>query len=133
MAGLPGRRQDSADKITLQKSHSPAEDLLLGLLCALSRPETEGGQPDHPPDEGLLSQKGRGGPHRILHREGEDGLYRRFTGNETVILVTGDIGSNPDMLHTFCLMGLIPKRNGYTPQVPDPDNPDPCIGLYGVD
>ena len=61
--------------------------------------------------------------------QGEDGLYRRFTGTKAVILATGDIGSNPDMLRTFCPMGLIPKRNGYAPQVPDPDHPGSRIGL----
>ena len=61
--------------------------------------------------------------------QGEDGLYRRFVGRKAVILATGDIGSNQDMLRTFCPMGLIPKRNGYAPQVPDPDHPGSRRGL----
>ncbi len=59
----------------------------------------------------------------------EDGLYRRFRGERAVILATGDIGSNPEMLRTFCPVGLLPKRNGYAPQVPDPDEPGTKIGL----
>ena len=61
--------------------------------------------------------------------QGEDGRYRRFRGSRAVILATGDIGSNPDMLRTFCPIGLIPKRNGYAPQVPNPDKPGTRIGL----
>lgn len=48
----------------------------------------------------------------------EDGLYRRYVGRKGVILATGDIGSNPEMLKTFCPMGLIPERNGYAPVDP---------------
>lgn len=48
----------------------------------------------------------------------EDGKYRRYVGKKAVILATGDIGSNPDMLKTFCPMGLIPERNGYAPVDP---------------
>ena len=60
---------------------------------------------------------------------GEDGTYRRFVGRKAVILATGDIGSNPDMLKTFCPIGLVPKRNWYLPRVPDPDHPGEKIGL----
>ena len=59
----------------------------------------------------------------------EDGKYRRYRGTKAVILATGDIGSNPDMLRTFCPMGLTLKRNGYAPQVPDPDHPGTKKGL----
>lgn len=47
--------------------------------------------------------------------KGEDGKYRRYVGTKGVILATGDIGSNPEMLDAFCPMGLKPKRNGYSP------------------
>lgn len=47
-----------------------------------------------------------------------DGAYRRYRGREGVILATGDIGSNPDMVRTFCPLGLVPKRNGYAPVDP---------------
>ncbi|MDR0862260.1 MAG: FAD-binding protein [Oscillospiraceae bacterium] len=45
----------------------------------------------------------------------EDGQYRRFRGTRGVVLATGDIGSNPEMLREFCPIGLLPKRNGYYP------------------
>ena len=60
---------------------------------------------------------------------GEDGRCLRFRGTRAVILATGDIGSNPDMLKTFSPLGLVPKRNGYAPQVPDPERPGHKIGL----
>ena len=47
--------------------------------------------------------------------KGEDGKYRRFKGNKAVVLATGDIGGNPEMLEAFCPLGLKPKRNGYAP------------------
>ena len=47
-----------------------------------------------------------------------DGVYRRFKGSKAVILATGDIGSNPDMVRTFCPIGLVPKRNAYAPVDP---------------
>ena len=49
----------------------------------------------------------------------EDGKYRRFKGTKGVVLATGDIGSNPDMVKTFCPIGLVPKRNGYAPVDPE--------------
>ena len=48
-----------------------------------------------------------------------DGLYRRFRGTKAVILATGDIGSNPEMVKTFCPLGLVPERNGYAPVDPE--------------
>ena len=44
--------------------------------------------------------------------------YRRFKGNKAVVLATGDIGGNPEMLEAFCPLGLKPKRNGYAPAGP---------------
>lgn len=48
----------------------------------------------------------------------QDGAYRRYRGRGGVVLATGDIGSNPDMVRTFCPIGLVPKRNGYAPVDP---------------
>ena len=61
--------------------------------------------------------------------QGEDGKYRRFRGTRAVVLATGDIGSNKDMMRTFAPIGLVPKVNFYFPQVPDPDNPGHRTGL----
>ncbi|QSX09432.1 FAD-binding protein [Alkalibacter rhizosphaerae] len=47
--------------------------------------------------------------------KGEDGKYRRYRGNKAVVLATGDIGGNPEMLEAFSPLGLKPKRNGYYP------------------
>ncbi len=45
----------------------------------------------------------------------EDGRYLRFTGKKAVILATGDIGGDPEMLAKYCPLGLKPKKNGYFP------------------
>jgi fumarate reductase flavoprotein subunit len=47
--------------------------------------------------------------------KGEDGQYRRYKGNKAVILATGDIGGDPEMLAKYCPLGLRPKKNGYFP------------------
>lgn len=46
----------------------------------------------------------------------EDGKYRRFRGPRGVILATGDIGGDPEMLAEFCPLGLRPNRNAYSPK-----------------
>lgn len=46
---------------------------------------------------------------------GEDGQYRRYKGNKAVILATGDIGGDPEMLAKYCPLALKPKKNGYFP------------------
>ena len=46
---------------------------------------------------------------------GEDGAYRRYRGKKAVILATGDIGGDPEMLAKYCPLGLRPKKNGYFP------------------
>lgn len=47
--------------------------------------------------------------------KGPDGKYRRYKGSKAVVLATGDIGGDPEMLEKFCPIGLKPKRNGYSP------------------
>ena len=47
--------------------------------------------------------------------KGEDGKYRRYAGRRGIVLATGDIGSDRDMLEHFCPIGMIPKHNGYFP------------------
>ncbi|NLL38676.1 MAG: FAD-binding protein [Clostridiales bacterium] len=47
--------------------------------------------------------------------KGNDGKYRRFKGKKAVILATGDIGGDPEMLAKYCPLALKPKKNGYFP------------------
>lgn len=47
--------------------------------------------------------------------KGEDGLYRRYKGSKAVILASGDIGGNPEMLEAFCPIALKPSKNMYYP------------------
>ena len=44
-----------------------------------------------------------------------DGKYRRYTGTRGVVLATGDIGADRNMLEHFCPIGMIPQHNGYYP------------------
>jgi succinate dehydrogenase/fumarate reductase flavoprotein subunit len=46
---------------------------------------------------------------------GQDGKYRRYTGARGVVLATGDIAGNPEMLEKFSPNGLLPKKNGSFP------------------
>jgi len=43
----------------------------------------------------------------------KDGTYRRYTGKRGVVLATGDIGADRDMLEHFCPIGMIPSHNAY--------------------
>ena len=45
----------------------------------------------------------------------EDGKYRRYVGTRGVVLATGDVGNDRDMLERFCPVGMIPHHNGYFP------------------
>ena len=47
--------------------------------------------------------------------KGEDGRYRRYTGSRGIVLATGDIGSDRDMLEHFSPIGMIPQHDGYFP------------------
>lgn len=44
----------------------------------------------------------------------EDG-YRRFVGRKGVVLATGDVGGDPEMVAAYAPIGLKPKRNAYNP------------------
>jgi len=45
----------------------------------------------------------------------EDGKYRRYTGSRGIVLATGDIGADRDMLEHFAPIGMIPQHDGYFP------------------
>jgi succinate dehydrogenase/fumarate reductase flavoprotein subunit len=47
---------------------------------------------------------------------GEDGRLRRYTAKKGVVLATGDISGNPEMLAAFSPLGLKPARNGSFPK-----------------
>ena len=44
-----------------------------------------------------------------------DGNYKRYIGTKGVVLATGDICADPEMLKYLSPLGLVPNRNGYTP------------------
>lgn len=45
-----------------------------------------------------------------------DGVYRRYIGKKAVVLATGDIAGNREMLKYFAPLGLVPEHNGYFPE-----------------
>ncbi len=45
----------------------------------------------------------------------EEGNYTRFRAFNGVVLATGDIGGNPEMLSAYSPLGLAPAKNGYYP------------------
>jgi fumarate reductase flavoprotein subunit len=47
--------------------------------------------------------------------KGEDGRYRRYKAARGVVLATGDIGGDPEMLAAYSPLGLAPAKNGYYP------------------
>ncbi len=47
--------------------------------------------------------------------KGPDGIYRRYRATRGVVLATGDIGGDADMLAAYSPLGLAPAKNGYYP------------------
>jgi len=45
-----------------------------------------------------------------------DGKYRRYKARKAVILATGDIAGNPELVEKFCPLGLLPERIGAFPK-----------------
>jgi len=45
----------------------------------------------------------------------KDGHYKRYVGTKGVVLATGDVGGNPEMVKVLSPLGLVPNRNGYQP------------------
>ncbi|MBR3275585.1 MAG: FAD-binding protein [Eubacterium sp.] len=45
----------------------------------------------------------------------KDGVYRRYVGKKAVVLATGDIGADREMMKYFAPLGLVPEHNGYYP------------------
>jgi hypothetical protein len=46
---------------------------------------------------------------------GEDGKVRRYQASRGVVLATGDIGADPEMLAAFSPLGVKTAKNGYYP------------------
>ena len=44
-----------------------------------------------------------------------DGVYRRYVGRKAVVMATGDIAGDREMLKYFAPLGLVPSHNGYYP------------------
>lgn len=57
----------------------------------------------------------KGGRVTAALARGEDGEIRRYQASRGVVLATGDIGGDPEMLAAFSPLGLKPAKNGYYP------------------
>ena len=44
-----------------------------------------------------------------------EGNYRRYVGKKAVVLATGDIGDDREMMRYFAPLALLPRHNGYYP------------------
>ncbi|MDT9151042.1 FAD-binding protein, partial [Escherichia coli] len=48
--------------------------------------------------------------------QGADGAYRRYRAKRGVILATGDIGGNEEMMAAYAPVALKPTHNAYAPK-----------------
>jgi succinate dehydrogenase/fumarate reductase flavoprotein subunit len=64
--------------------------------------------------QGLRLEKESGRVTGVIAKT-RDGKLVRFNGTRGVVLATGDIGGDPEMLEAFCPWGLVPKRSSYWP------------------
>lgn len=63
----------------------------------------------------LYLEKDAGGRVVSFIAQDNDGVYRRYVGRKAVVLASGDIAGNREMLKYFAPLGLKPKHNGYYP------------------
>ena len=50
-----------------------------------------------------------------IAKDETDGVYRRYVGKKAVIIATGDIQGNPEMLEAFCTTATLPSLARYWP------------------
>ena len=62
-----------------------------------------------------LEKDGSGRVVSFVTRD-NDGVCRRYVGKKAVVLATGDIAGNREMLKFFAPLGLVPAHNGYFPE-----------------
>ena len=90
-----------------------------GMLVAeiLERTILEGGGKIHRPVRAeQLCKDESGRVVSFVARDEEAGLYRRFVGKKGVILASGDIEGDPEMLEAFCPLALRPANARYYPK-----------------
>jgi succinate dehydrogenase/fumarate reductase flavoprotein subunit len=63
-----------------------------------------------------LQLEKKGGRVAAVIAQGEDGVIRRYSGSRGVVLATGDISGDPELLAEFAPLGLLPARNGGFPK-----------------
>jgi succinate dehydrogenase/fumarate reductase flavoprotein subunit len=52
----------------------------------------------------------------FLAKSEEDGRYRRYVGKNGIIIASGDIEGDPEMLEAFCPLALLPTNARYFPK-----------------
>ena len=86
------------------------------LYCEiLQRVITDGGQQGHRSTTAKYLEKDETGRVVSFIAQDANGNYKRYIGTKAVILATGDIGADREMLKYFAPLGLVPEHNGYYP------------------
>ena len=75
----------------------------------------EGGGTIHRSTRAMQLEKNNDGRVTAAIAICEDGKHRRYSGTRAVVLATGDIGADRDMLEHFCPIATIPNHSGYFP------------------
>ena len=86
------------------------------LMCEiLQRVILDGGQQVHRNTTAKYLEKDETGRVVSFIAQDADGNYKRYVGKKAVILATGDIGDDREMLRHFAPLALLPEHNGYYP------------------
>jgi len=86
------------------------------LMCEImEKVILDGGQLIHRNTRALYLEKDESGRVVSFVAQGDDGVYRRYIGHKAVVLATGDIGGNREMMKYFSPLGLVPQHIGYFP------------------
>ena len=72
-------------------------------------------QPIHRNTRALYLEKNDAGRVISFVAQDNDGVYRRYVGRKAVVLATGDIAGDREMMKYFAPLGLVPEHNGYFP------------------
>ena len=86
------------------------------LMCEImEKVILDAGQPIHRNTRALYLEKNAEGRVVSFVAQDAEGVYRRYVGRKAVVLATGDISGNREMMKVFCPLGLVPEHNGYFP------------------
>jgi succinate dehydrogenase/fumarate reductase flavoprotein subunit len=116
----PGFNEYPGTHLVLQKpGYDKYKNNFGGMLVIeiLERTILDGGNKIYRPVRAVQLDKDENG--RIVSfiaRSEEDGMYRRYVGKKAVIIASGDIEGDPEMLEAFCPLALKPTNARYYPK-----------------